>query len=367
MLWWRCSADKHFWAPGKPCLSFLKLARHGFLMDGSSLAHLFHRYLSGLCSPDELWDNINYAEGEDDSNKRSYISVYQANHALGTTHAKGLILDQDGLATQHMSIAHTEIAMNGRQTWLRLEMILNGLIDMIDQGKFNAVEAYNGEQERTEPWVMPSYTQQDLDDTLEAFQQLVNTINDQLPSQPLETEIGLLDVVTGGDQQRLPSDSLAHQFLVRSPVPSFMYLAPGLRIAQHLIFVLRPEDQDELNNLSPLLLFSITQPGHQETVRSPWGVMPVSSFMGENNTTSGYTARLYLTETDPYRMHHFEDGCKLILAYTLGANAFARTSDDASIDEDVGRTEENVAAHVQPISTQLYRLGFNHFITRLDV
>jgi hypothetical protein len=91
-------------------VSFLKLAWHGFSMDGSSPVHLFHRYLGGLCYPDELWDNINYAEGEDSSNKRSYISLYQANHGLGITHAKGLILDQDnGLAMQHMSIAHTGI------------------------------------------------------------------------------------------------------------------------------------------------------------------------------------------------------------------------------------------------------------------
>jgi hypothetical protein len=257
--------------------------------------------------------------------------------------------------------------MNGRQTWLPLETILDGFIDMIDQGKVVAVEAYNGEQERTEPWIMPSYTQRDLDDTLGAFQQLVNTINDKLPSQPLETEIGLLDLETGGDQRRLPSNSFAHQFLVRSPEPSFTYLAPGLRIAQHQPFAPPPENEDEPNMLSPLLLFSSTQPAHQETVHSPWGVMPVSPFTSEINTTSDYPAGLYLTETDPYRMHPFEDGCKFILPYTLGANTFARTSDDALISDDIGHTGEDVAVHVQPISTQLYQLGFSHFIAKHDV
>jgi hypothetical protein len=372
--WWEChGGDAALTGISErleaPVVSFLKLAWNGFSMDGSGPVHLFHRYLGGLCYPHRLWDNINYAEDEDDSNKRSYITLYEANHALGTTHAKGLILDQDyGLAMQHMSIAHTGIAMNGRQTWLSLEMILNEFIDMIDQGKVVAVdEAYSGDQERTEPWIMPSYTQRDLDDTLGAFQQLVNTINDKLPSQPLDTEIGLLNLVTGGDQQRLPSNSFAHQFLVRSPVPSFTYLAPGLRIAQHQPFALPPEDENEPNKLSPLLLFSSTQPAHQETVRSPWGVMSVSSFTGEIGTASVYPAGLYLTETDPCGMHPFEDGCKLILPYTLGANAFARTSDDALIGEDLGRTEEDVAAHVQPTSTQLYQLGFNHFIAKHDV
>jgi hypothetical protein len=214
---------------------------------------------------------------------------------------------------------------------------------------------------------MPSYTQQDLDDTLRAFQQLVNTINGKLPSQPLKTEIGLLDLVTSGDQQRLPFNSFAHQFLARSPVPCFTYIAPGLRIAQHQPFVPPPEDEDEPSKLSPLLLFSSTQPAYQETVRSPWGVMPVSSLTDEIDTASGYPAGLYLTETDPYRMHPFEDGCKLILPYTLGANAFARTSDGALVGEDVQHEGEDGTAHVQPISTQLYQLGFNHFIAKHDV
>jgi hypothetical protein len=141
-------------------------------MDGSSPVHFFHRYLSRLCFPDELWDNINYAEGEDDSNKRAYISLYLANFTLGTTHPKGLVLDQGyGIAMQHISIAHTRIAMNRRQMWLPLETILDGFINMIDQGKVVAVgEEYDGEQERTKPWIMPSYTQQDLDDTVGAFQ-----------------------------------------------------------------------------------------------------------------------------------------------------------------------------------------------------
>jgi hypothetical protein len=96
-------------------------------------------------------------------------------------------------------------------------------------------------------------------------------------------------------------------------------------------------------------------------------VVPISSFTSEIDTASGYPAGLYLKETDPYCMHPFEDGCKLILPYTLGADAFARTSDDALIGEDVGRAGEDVAADVQPISTQLYQMGFNHFIAKHDV
>ena len=140
-------------------------------MDSASNPHLFHRYLGGLSTPEQLWRAMEFDEEEEDSNEPRYVLLYMANGALGTTHPLGLVLNQsEATAMQHMSICDTEITMNGRQMWLPLEMILDGFVDMIDQGKILAVdESYIGEQERTEPWIMPSYTEQDLEDTLQAF------------------------------------------------------------------------------------------------------------------------------------------------------------------------------------------------------
>jgi hypothetical protein len=132
-------------------VSFLKMAWHGFSMEPVTKAHLFHRYLACLCSPEWLWENVNYNEDEDDSNKRRFVTLYMANWAMGATHPLGLVLDQDnGMAIQHMSIHDADVTMNGRQLWLPLEMILDGLVEMIVQGKVVAVdESYNGEQERS--------------------------------------------------------------------------------------------------------------------------------------------------------------------------------------------------------------------------
>jgi hypothetical protein len=350
-------------------ISFLKLAWHGFSMETASPPHFFHRYSVRLCFPDELWQNLNYAEYEDDSNKRCFVTLYMANGALGVSYPQGLILDQDyyGMAMQHMSIHDTSITMNGRQTWLPLETILDGFIDMIDHGKILAVgDAYNGGQERTAPWIMPSYTQRDLDDTLEAFQQLVNTIHNKMPSQPQDTETGLLNLVTGGHPQTLPSNSFAYHLLTKSPIPSFTYIAPGLRIAQHQPFASALEQADS-NKLYPLLLFSSTHSAHQETICSPWGdIIPVPLFP-DFNTVSTYPAGLYLTETEPCRALPFEDGCRLALPFLLGANAFARTGDDALIGEDVRRAGDDAAAYVEPRSTELYQLGFNPLIAAHDM
>lgn len=94
--------------------------------------------------------------------------------------------------------------------------------------------------------------------------------------------------------------------------------------------------------------------------------MRISPFAHDFNISS-YPAGLYLTETKPYGSHPFEDGSKLILLFTLGSNAFARTSDGALIGEHVRRAGEDATAKIEPKSGELYQLGFNYFIAAHDV
>jgi hypothetical protein len=373
--WWQCyggdAALASFADRLHPTIvSFLKAAWHGFAMQTAARAHLFHRYASCLCSPEELWQNVNYAEDEDDSNKRRYVSLYMANHHLGTSHPQGIIFDQDtDSAMQHMSIHVTSFTMNGRQLWLTLEELLDGFIDMIDQGKVLAVDGtYDAEQERTEPWIMPSYTQRDLDDTIQAYQRLVDTVHAKMPSRPQITQENLLDFMISDPLQHLPSDSFAYKFIASSPRPSFIYIAPGLRIARTQPFA-RVSDLESIR-LYPFLLFSSECPAHRDTTRAPWGEdIPLSPFRGDfkNVIQVSYPAGLYLTETEPHLAHPFEDGCKVILPYTLGANEMACTSDGAVIGEYLGSRGIDANLEVEPRSTELYQLGFNHFIANHDV
>lgn len=292
-----------------------------------------------------------------------------ANWARGATHPLKLILDQhEGTAMQHMSMSDTDITMNGRQMWLPLETILDGLVDMIDQGKILAVdETYSGEQERVEPWIMPSYTEQDLEHNLEAFGQLVNAIQERMPSQCQSAGQGLLEAVTGGRPEMTPADSFAHQFLARGSRPDFTHIAPGLSIAQVQPFAPACR-QVEVTKLFPLLLFSSTSPAHQETERAPWGEeMRISPFARDFDNISSYPAGLYLTESDPNGTHPQKDGCKFILPFTIGSNAFTRNSDGAFVGEQVRWPQENAAAGIEPKSAELFQLGFNHFIARHDV
>ncbi|CAN9081552.1 unnamed protein product [Alternaria sp. RS040] len=358
--WWECYGGDAVLAGVSDRLdatvvSFLKAAWHGYVMEPVAKRHLFHRYLACLHPREDLWENVNYVEDEDDSNKRRFC------HSL--------LEDQDQLtAMQHMSIHDTDITMNSRQVWLPLEMILDDFIDMVDQGKILAVQDdYDGEQEHTEPWIMPSYTERDLEDTIQAFEHLVDAIHTRMPSQPLNTRQGLLDLVVSGDIKSLPSNSFAHSFLSRCSKPAFTYIAPGLNIAQHQPFAPAP-GQVEFDKLYPLLLFSSTYSAYQETHRTPRGEdMRILHFASEFDHVPSYPAGLDLIETNPHGTHPFEDGSKLVLPFALGSNALVRTSDGALIGENVRRAENDGAIDIEPKSTELYQLGFNHFIASHNV
>lgn len=372
--WWDCHGGDAALASisarlDSSVVSFLKAVWHGYSMHTAEQDHDFHRYLSALSSPEQLWQNTNYAEEEDDSNKQRYITLYMANWGLHVSHPLGLVYDQKhATAIQHMSIHDTGITMNGRQSWLPLECILDGLLDMIDQGKVLAVDDdHGGEQERTTPWIMPSYTEQDLDETLKAFQCLIDAICAAMPGQPEQNGDSLIDLVTGGNPDSLPSSSFSRRFLSQAINPPFTYSAPGLRIARYQPFAAVPESVRP-GDLFPLLLFSSAQPAYRQIRRAPWGEdLPVSPFPYEFQCISEYPGGLYLTETESQGMHPFEDGCKLVLPFPLGANMCARTSDGAIIGENLHVQGDTVAYGIESTSMDLYQLGYNRFIETHDV
>lgn len=97
--WWQCYEGDAALATisGRlhpSVVSFLKVAWHGFALDDSEPNHDFHQYVVALATPERLWQNVNYAEDEDDSNKQRYLTLYMTNWALGVSHPLGLVLDQ---------------------------------------------------------------------------------------------------------------------------------------------------------------------------------------------------------------------------------------------------------------------------------
>lgn len=363
--WWECYGDAellpHAAKLSPSVVAFLKTAWHGYASTAQP-PHAFFRYLAGLCSPNDLWENVNYGKDEDDSNRSRYVTLYMANWALGASHPLGLVFDEQTFtAMQHISIHDTSVTMNGRQIWLPLELILEAFLDMIDQGKALAVDSsYNGKQERIEPWIMPSCTVSDVDETLEAFDRLARAVETRMPGAAGHETHRLSDAI---ELSALSPNTFAGQFLVRAREICFSQIAPGLRIARQQPFTSIGTEEGKLR---PVLLFESSQNAYQDTERAPWGAeVPISPFPWHFQAITNYPAGLYLTETDPDGIHPFEDGCKLILPYAIGGNGWARTSDGALFGEKTHA--EGPAASPVPRSTRLYQQGFNHFIETHDV
>ncbi|PTB61630.1 hypothetical protein BBK36DRAFT_1131311 [Trichoderma citrinoviride] len=364
--WWECyGGDAQLWphaARLSPSLvAFLQAAWHGYTVTAQP-QHAFFRYLFGLGSPNDLWEHANYGDDEDDSNKRRYVKLYMANWALGASHPLGLIFDQDtSTAMQHMSIHDTSVTMNGRQEWLPLELILEAFLDMMDQGKALAVgSSYDGEQERIDSWIMPSYTECDLDEALEAFNRLTRAIEARMPGPYCAETHHLGDILKSST---LSPNSFAGRFLAQARQVRFRYIAPGLRIARQQPFSSVNVEEGEL---WPILLFESSQEAHQDTRQSPWGEeVVISPFPPPFQEVTNYPAGVYLTETDPHGKHPFEDGCLLILPYAIGENGWARTSDGALFGEETHA--RGSVAEPGGSSTELYQQGFNPFIRGHDV
>ncbi|PTB72909.1 hypothetical protein M440DRAFT_1384314 [Trichoderma longibrachiatum ATCC 18648] len=359
--WWECHGgdaqlSSHAAKLSPSLVAFLQAAWHGYAITARP-QHSFFRYLVGFSTPDQLWENANYGDDEDDSNKRRYVTLYMANWGLGASHPLGLVFDQQSsTAMQHISIHDTSVTMNGRQVWLPLELILDAFLDMMDQGKALAVDSsYNGEQERIEPWIMPSYTERDLEEALKAFDRLTQAIEARMPESSCTETHHLGNILKSST---LSPDSFAGRFLAQAREFRFRYIAPGLRIARQQPF---SSVNIEEGKMRPILLFESSQAAHQDTRRTPWGEEVVMSpFPRPFQAITGYPAGVYLAETDPHGTHPFEDGCVLILPYAIGENGWARTSDGALFGENTHA--RGPVAEPALSSTELYQQGFNHFI-----
>jgi len=377
--WWECfggdeGLGEHAAKLEPSVVEFLKSAWHGFAHDRARPPHAFCRHLAGLSPPDALWDNAMYDEAaaEDDGDKRRYVTLYVAGAACQASHPLGLVLDQDDFtAMPHASVHSSTVTTNGRQRWLPLELILEAFLDMIDHGKTVAVgDDHDGEQEQAGPWIMPSFTEEDVRDSLEAFARLVQAVEARMPQPPSQSQDvahGLLGWSESDDSSPTIAAGFAHRFLSQARRPrNFRFIAPGLCLATHQPFAAVPRPPDTLR---PVLLFEA--PGrraHQDTARTPWGEdVPISPFRGDLGSASECPAGLYLTETKPHGPHPFENGCKLLLPYPIGGNRLAVKSDGSLIGEQVEHHGSLESTENAPRSGELFQQGYNHFIDAHDV
>jgi hypothetical protein len=187
------------------------------------------------------------------------------------------------------------------------------------------------------PWVIVPFTAKDLQDTLDAWNQLVQAIEERMPSPPPRVDAvhGLYEDSVLRDAGMLV-DGFATRFFLEGRQPRFKYLAPGLRLPTADELTPSPfrdlEDTDMPIKPIPILLANTM-------AHTPWFADHVDQI----------PAGLCLDGCARERPSPFEDGSRLVLPYAIGGNGFAKTCDSAGIDPRI-------------CDGELFQIGWNPFL-----
>lgn len=241
--------------------------------------------------------------------------------------------------------------------WQKLESILSVWIEMIQRQKVVALPDNVGEERyesstdgkplliqgperdpltgakrissEQRPWTIVPYSAQDLSECLELWDMIVRSIEEKMglgESQPSKPSV-LLDDETL-DSAKIP-DGFARKFLSQATRPRFDHIAPGLRIPTPGMFTDQPfissyGEDDEEEVIPPILLFR--GDGKVDVDDLVW------LSMHNPNAARTCPAGLYLTGGERSYRYPQEDGCSLVLPFTLSGTR-AKQSDGSCADQ----------------------------------
>jgi hypothetical protein len=264
--------------------------------------------------------------------------------------------------------------------WDPLEVVLSAWLGLIDTGKVVAKAkgtSTRGPVECT-PWELVPYSEHDLAHAVSSFNNLITRIECLLEDSSLHPlgnpddqnrlveactaklnlpasaeELGLIprDVL---DSAGIP-EGFIRQFLLQVRRPKkIKYVAPGLRLPNR-------------DDFTPHPFQSIQQP---MTMEYDDPVLPLPLFISEIKSSkplfgypfheaSNLSYGLWMEYCNKDAHHTFEDTCRLYLPFKIGANGFARLTDDSLIGEN---QEDHGMARPNGRENELYQPGYSHFI-----
>jgi hypothetical protein len=320
-------------------------------------------YVTGLFGPDRMWETFEWMV--EDEEKYRYLTLYGATSIA--SHPDGLAFDQwENKAVMQMSIHDTDITLNGRTPWFPLEVTLSAWLDMIDVGKIEAVDNSVQGIERNDPWICHHWNDSMVQETANAFNALVESIETRMRHQGLlipEIPEPLLPD-SAVDTLGIPP-GFTRSFMAKTRRPAFTYIAPGLTVPIRQSFAQQPfyrggglyqeEDLDAASiAIKPILLFASSE-SFQLADRDEKEDPP---FQNPYDELSSVPAGVYLLEAERQLGHAFEDAVKLVLPFGIGGNGFARMSDGLQIGDQRYSEDRSYSDR----HTETYQQGWNPFI-----
>lgn len=224
------------------------------------------------------------------------------------------------------------------------------------------------------PWEIVDRAEADLDDTIAAFDKLVDAIESRMPlCRTQKREWGLVDksvldslhVMQYGQNYSLSEFGIAHAFMAGVQRPRFKYIAPGISVPTETTITDQPffdpkivetsEIREGIQRLDgefqppPFLLFRSNSPVPLPALDYNKAHYP---FSWPWNTLQFYHAGLYL--------HSFSDAFTFALPYGIGRNGYARATDGSRFGERVDKKGQEVWPKNR--YADLYRVGYHPFV-----
>lgn len=247
-----------------------------------------------------------------------------------------------------------------RTKWYPLDHVLEYWLSTIRKGKIVAVPKNHADspfegRSRIHPWCYMRFYNDMLDETLDAFNKLVEAVEGRLPHNDRLTgdsvEHGLVDADVLQLHEIAPG--FAREFLEHARTPRFQYIAPGLEVVTTSTFskqpfLPNPDPKARKEDLPAMLLFySELSYNNSGDLVHYGGAGPLGYFPRQIAT---FPAGLYLVQTG-FSMS--DDACQFILPFSIGGNGHARRADGSLYGGD----------HPWESFDDLYSLGFHPFET----
>ncbi|KAK7978703.1 hypothetical protein PG988_006193 [Apiospora saccharicola] len=277
-------------------------------------------------------------------------------------------------------ILDTFTSQNGRQKWYPLEVVLAQWLDMIEIGKIQAVpDGTRTRSEKRGPWTMVGYSERQLDETLEVWEQLLLAIEARIPGFA-PSDINSTGTLFDDSEIDLEAAGVlpgfVSEFLAKARRPAFGHIAPGLRIRdaesvafqqpfRHVPLVGYPDHPGSPKIQFPVLLFDSSEeltydappPTRKRDHFAP--PPPFGQPWDGRDAVPSFQAGLYFTPTDQGYWHTFEDGVKLVLPFGIGGRGYARTADGALFGEITYQMHVEAEGHDRHDS--LFQIGYQPF------
>lgn len=371
-------------------IEFLKRAicpADGELPDGSGSRFFF---LSDcLSSPDMLWSDslwygVDQAQGEADGPTQSSssnstreidrIALYLTDYSISDETLDGMMCVLPELLEDLLILTSAQLRLRrplvrlqqqpllfvrGRRLVAHMaasETILTAWIEMIERRKVAVVHKSlgNGPEpasgvylDSERPWGWAPWTKVDLEETLEAWNDLISAINDRLPEPHVEALSGTsIFEVDDLHAANIEKGCFVWEFYSKACRPNFQFLAPDLQLASREQLLANPFRQTwESQNPHQSL------PRHPDMFPLPilLGTQLAKSWVDTHEYKVGNVAwGLYLDILDS-RSHQcpYEDAARVVLPYGLDEETFARKLDGKPATGNV----------------ELYQIGQNPFET----